>query len=348
MPRPLKLILVGFEYGHQAAYGGLLADHATVELIGVCRCTADGETSISRGREFARSRGCPYLEKLDRALEELKPDVASLALPPADNVGIALGLIRRGIHVLCEKPVAPDAEGARLLVEAVEHHRVRFTWALATALFTRPIHDALELAKSGALGTLRIVNYRFLQPKGPIFANRTRETGGEFANFGAYGWVPLTRLVPYPLATVFSMQRSLFYENYKREGIDDLSITTLRFKGGAIGTLTVGRIPVESMPSTDLRLELIGSEGVVQVKNGMGDALHVWEPFKGAPGEFERGAFTREPVNDAAAKLFVDDFVAAILEGREPVLSAGDALSFARLCAAAERSSRERKVVAFE
>ena len=51
-------------------------------------------------------------------LDESKPDVVSIAAPPDLHCPMALAAIKRGIHVLCEKPFAMNVEEAQTMHDA--------------------------------------------------------------------------------------------------------------------------------------------------------------------------------------------------------------------------------------
>ena len=70
-----------------------------------------------QARNVSRSLGCRAFENLD-ALLECGVDAATIAAPTHLHHELAITCIRRGIHVLIEKPIASTAEEGRSLIAA--------------------------------------------------------------------------------------------------------------------------------------------------------------------------------------------------------------------------------------
>jgi len=98
--------------------GVMGSNHARVisELPGV---ELAGIVDIDRhqARNVSRSLGCTAFESLD-ALLERGIDAATIAAPTHLHHDLAIACIRRGIHVLIEKPIASTAEEGRSLIAA--------------------------------------------------------------------------------------------------------------------------------------------------------------------------------------------------------------------------------------
>ena len=103
-----------------------LARLGRTKLVGVTSRTTEGAAAVT-----ARWGGQPYAE-LDRMLDEAKPEVAYVCVPPDRAVAIGERLVERGIPFLTEKPLAADdpqgperlgaAVASASLVVAVGYH----------------------------------------------------------------------------------------------------------------------------------------------------------------------------------------------------------------------------------
>jgi UDP-N-acetylglucosamine 3-dehydrogenase len=104
--------------------GVMGSNHARVisELPGV---ELAGIVDIDRhqARNVSRSLGCRAFESLD-ALLEGGVEAATIAAPTHLHHDLALACIRRGVHVLIEKPIASTAEEGRSLIAAARRARV--------------------------------------------------------------------------------------------------------------------------------------------------------------------------------------------------------------------------------
>src|SRR5689334_20860648 len=89
------------------------ADLPGVELVGVA--DADSIASASVVRRFGGQAFDDYADLLD----SLRPDAVTIAVPTSMHRAVALEVIRRGIHLLIEKPLAFDiAEGEQVIAAA--------------------------------------------------------------------------------------------------------------------------------------------------------------------------------------------------------------------------------------
>jgi UDP-N-acetylglucosamine 3-dehydrogenase len=88
-----------------------------VELAGIV------DTDRHQARNVGRSVGCRAFENLE-ALLDCGIDAATIAAPTHLHHDLALICIRRGVHVLIEKPIASTAEEGRSLIAAARRAHV--------------------------------------------------------------------------------------------------------------------------------------------------------------------------------------------------------------------------------
>ena len=81
----------------------------SVELVGVC------DTSLERGNAAAQAYDAEFFEDCDRLLDMVQ--AVSVATPTGSHFEIVSECIRRGIHVLVEKPLASTVAEARSLAK---------------------------------------------------------------------------------------------------------------------------------------------------------------------------------------------------------------------------------------
>ncbi len=88
----------------------ILSELPEVELVGVF------DLAPERSQEMAERFGCPVANTLDELSESV--EAAVVAVPTVDHATVGCRLLERGIHVLVEKPIADNEEGARALIAA--------------------------------------------------------------------------------------------------------------------------------------------------------------------------------------------------------------------------------------
>jgi len=354
MADPIRFGIIGFDFGHQGAFATSLAKHTDAAIAGVADLPDASEAARQRGREFAASAGTPYFDDFAELLDAEAPAAVSLCLPPARNAEVVAELCARGVHVMSEKPVAEDLDGARRIAAAVRAAGVRFTFGFHAARFAPPVARAIGAVRAGRVGTVRVLNGTHLQTKGPRYtisveeAKRRRAAGepsvGELANHGGYVFLAFTAYIGARATSVYCESDACFYESYRIAGIEDMALVSLQYEGGAVATAVIGRTTTKSLPATDVRHEVIGSEGVLHVTHGLSDRAFVYGPWREGD-EYERGGFETPAFGRPSYELYLEDFVCAITEGRDPELTVEDAVDFHATLEAAYESARTHQPV---
>jgi predicted dehydrogenase len=98
--------------------GVMGSNHARViaELPGV-RLSGVVDVDPDQARAVSQSLGCTAFESLD-GLFDHGVDAVTIAAPTHVHQGLALACIRRGVHVLVEKPIASSPEEGRSIIAA--------------------------------------------------------------------------------------------------------------------------------------------------------------------------------------------------------------------------------------
>jgi predicted dehydrogenase len=113
MKDPLKVAVVGV--GHMGRnHARIYAELDGCELVGVV------DKDLDRARQVAGQHGGQAVSRFADLASSV--DAASVAVPTVYHAEVAIPLLERGIAVLVEKPLAPDAVSARQLVEAARKH----------------------------------------------------------------------------------------------------------------------------------------------------------------------------------------------------------------------------------
>jgi predicted dehydrogenase len=148
----LKGGIVGFGFiassGHFPAYAAR-KDVEIVAFADVCPARLEVARSLAPKARFYAS----YDEMLAR---EDGLDFIDIATPPAFHRDIALAALRRGAHVLCEKPLTTTVAEALELVEAAKRHR-RVVFPAHNYKHAPVVKFAGETIRGGRIGTVRAV-----------------------------------------------------------------------------------------------------------------------------------------------------------------------------------------------
>lgn len=108
---PLRTAVVGCGYQGRLHLECLSA-LPEVEIVAVC------DTDSARSESAAAPYGAATYADFHELLERESPDVVTICTMPSTHEPIACAALEAGAHVLCEKPLAPDLAGARRIAEA--------------------------------------------------------------------------------------------------------------------------------------------------------------------------------------------------------------------------------------
>ncbi|MEL7122645.1 MAG: Gfo/Idh/MocA family oxidoreductase [Bacteroidota bacterium] len=116
----IKVVCIGAGYFtpfHLDAWNRL----PQVALLGVC------DLNLSKAQRLAKKYRVPYCySDFQLMLKELKPDVVDIITPPNTHLSIFSTAAQLGIHVICQKPLAPSIEEAKKMIALAKEKRIRF------------------------------------------------------------------------------------------------------------------------------------------------------------------------------------------------------------------------------
>jgi predicted dehydrogenase len=284
-PRILGIGLVGggaMAKAHSLGYAAcpMLEGPAipTVDLVRLA--DIDATRAASAARRFGWRSSSTRWEDVTRADDVGLVDVAT---PNESHLEIVLDAVRHGKHVLCEKPLGPDARSARSMYEAARDarivHQVGFVYRnwpairlarrlIATGVLGRLHHFRASCFHDYALDASYPANWR---------SQRSTAGGGSIVDLGSH-LVDLARFLVGEIASVCAHGRTLHRERPAIEtgrptavDVDDATDVLLKFSNGAAGVLQVSRVATGH--KTHLSLELSGQSGAVRLDWSRSDEL---------------------------------------------------------------------------
>ncbi len=238
-----------------------LARLGRTELVGVVSGTGAGANSLA-----ARWGGRIY-DDLDRMLDDARPDVAYVCVPPFRAVGIGERLVDRGIPFLAEKPLAADdGAGPARLAAAIEHAGL----VAAVGYHLRALDIMLEVRARIAGHPPAVIDARWLGgTPSPAWWGRTAQGGGQVVEQATHLF-DLARLLMGEALVVGAASVRGVAPASDTVDVADATAAVLRFESGAVGSFTATRV----LPMNLVRVEL-ASDGLLTVltkgDRGQGD-----------------------------------------------------------------------------
>lgn len=143
---------------------GLTHDHVWSEADAVVACDeaeliAAADPNEPLRSRFAEQYGCPVCASALELLDTETLDGVYIYGSNLEGAELAVQAMQRGLHVMIEKPLASDLEGATRMLEAARENGVKlvvnwpFNW-------WPQMQKALSMALAGELGEITGVNYR--------------------------------------------------------------------------------------------------------------------------------------------------------------------------------------------
>ncbi|WMS41989.1 Gfo/Idh/MocA family oxidoreductase [Acuticoccus sp. MNP-M23] len=194
-------------------------------------------------------------------------EAVSIVTPNHMHAAPAIAFLKRGIHVLCDKPLAATMEDAEALAAAARESRAQF---ILTHNYTGypMVRQARAMVTAGDLGDIRVVHVSYLQDWLTTSVESTGVKQAEWrtdpARSGAGGAVGDIGTHAHNLAcfvTGLSVERlAADLQSFgPGRALDNSANVLLRFAGGARGTLTCSQVAAGK--ENALTLSVHGSRG---------------------------------------------------------------------------------------
>lgn len=333
MTRRVRLGIVGFDHPHVLRFAPMLAANPDVQLAWI------SEDGVNRpaAEAMARSLGVP---RLDEPGGEI--DAAYIATRPGLHLEMVRLLAGRGVHVLCDKPIALNEADGREIVAIGRRAGIRLMVPFNPRGQVGP-RTVKERIDRGELGEIRLVHAVKI---GKVPLSIPGIDGGWLvdpvqAGFGGFGDIGMHAVDA--LRWLIGREPRRVYATIHRGAqpglaVDSIGTATIEWEGGAIATLTAGWANPPGFPSfLDARFEVVGSKGAARVE-------HPYQELRLSDGtHFERLAAAR---TDAVWNL--GEFIAAVREDREPAITGEDGLAALQLMLACYRSAETGDAVLVE
>ena len=342
--KKLRGALVGYgfimERGHAAGYRERASGSGDVEIVAIADVSEE-RRELAR-RHFPGAR----LYADHRALleaEHARLDFCDIATPPSDHAEVAHDVLDRGLHVLCEKPLATSIDEARgMLRHATEAERVLYPCHnYKHAPVIKTVRGVLEAGRIGKVHLVTLQTFRNTHAKGvgewrTDWRRERRYSGGGIAmDHGSHTfYLAFEWLKAYPTAI---SARAATMGPYDTE--DDFTCS-LKFPTGVASAHLSWNAGVRKVLYT-----IHGERGAVTVED---DAIEVATQVAGPDGgvswKFERESISSDWMDSSHVTWFnslFDDFKGAIARRDFVGKEAREAFLCVQLIATAYASARD-------
>lgn len=291
--------------------------HPQAELVGVLDLNREqAEAAVAT---FS-STPVPVFTDIDEFLAIEGLEAVSVATPDHLHTAPALAVAKAGKHLLVEKPLATTVEEARAIVDAAKESGVTLMVDFHNRV-NPPFVDAYDAVRDGRVGDVQYVYARLSNTVAIAKGIRWASSSSSLWFLASHmvdvaQWIIGQRIVKVTARASRGVLES--------KGIDtpDLFVIMAEFENGALGVFEHAWILPESNPSnTDLKFELLGSDGAVYLDTTHNRAIEIYTP--------DKASFPSVLAMPSSSRLtgFVLDSIAQFVDaaaGRAPVLATGE------------------------
>jgi len=352
---------------HTYAYRSLpfLYDPPPARIRLAAVCTAHEETARRAAEQGGyRSAVTDYR----RVIHNPAVDVVHICTPNAQHREACIAVLEAGKHLYCDKPLARNVAEAEAIVAAAEKvphvkHQMTFQYRFLPATLR-----AKELMDEGFVG--RLFSYRaaylhagYIEADRPMSWRLDLEAsgGGALVDLGSH-IIDLMRHLAGEITRVSARCTTFITERPTRDGgrakveVDDLTLMQVETQDGALGTIEASRVATGT--NDELKFEIHGDTGALRFNLMDPNWLYAYDcreptgPYGGSRGfkAIETVQRYPEPARLPGPKLSIGwvrahiaclhNFLACIVEDRQPKPSLHDGLAAQRIMGAAYESSR--------
>lgn len=273
--------------------------------------SSDPEKSAASAADLGVARSYGSYAEMAQKEARRKDGIEAVAIvtPNHMHAPVAVEFLKRGIHVICDKPLTATLPEAKKLTKTAEASGVVF--ALTHNYTGYPmIRQAREMIAADALGDIRLVNVEYIQDwlAEPIEATGQKQAdwrtdparsgaGGATGDIGTHAF-NLANFVTGLTLHELSADLQSFVAGRR---VDDNGHIMMRYTSGARGTLWCSQ--VASGQENGLRLRIFGTKGGIEWEQENPNYLWVaplgqpkYRLTRGGPGSGEAAArLTRIP-----------------------------------------------------
>jgi predicted dehydrogenase len=339
MEKQIRIGVVGLGMGRDHIRHFEPLKNAKVQAV----CDTDAARLGSIALEFAVPQ---TFSDYGEFLEKAEIDAVVIAVPNYLHKPMVIAAIERGLHVLCEKPMAMNTAEALEIREKARAGRGKFMMHFNRRFGPEPLYfkSLIESGKLGPIyyGTAGWRRMRGMPGFGGWFGQKSLSGGGPLIDLGVH-MLDLARwLMGSPAAVTVSAStfshigRKLAHAEQKEFDVEDLAAALIRFDNDSTLMLEVSWA-LNFEEREKIFLELSGTKG------GLSNVIYDWHDLETAIFHDENGALVKtvpEVFPESCQVTAQQHFIECILHDREPDAGADDGVEIMRMLDAIYESAR--------
>lgn len=325
--------MVGLGHFAQAAVLPAIAQLEDVELVALISSSRHKLDEL--GKRYGVRALCSY-DRLHELLATGVADAAYIAVPNDLHAELTLVAARHGVHVMCEKPMAPTEAECMQMIRACEQRHVKLMIGYRLHFECANL-VAVELARGGEIGEPRMFSSVFsMQVRGGNVRTLPRRGAGPLYDIGIYCLNAARYLFRAEPVEVAAMK--LTGRDPRFSAVDEAFAVTLRFPAERVAQFTC------SFGAHDrAHYQMIGTQGFLTLDNAYEYAAEMTLHVEGKHGMTTRTFTKRDQI---AAEI--EYFATCIRDDLDPEPSGWEGLADVRILQAIQASARFGRAVTID
>lgn len=330
----VRFAVVGLGHFAQVAVLPAMRQVVGAEIAALVSDTPE-KLSVLGGRYGVALR-CHY-DALDGLLRTGSIDAVYIATPNDTHARFAIMAAQRGVHVLCEKPMAPTSHECEAMIGAAEANGVRLMIAYRLH-FEAGNLTAIDTLERGHIGEPRLFHSVFtLQVRPDNTRVQDRPGAGPLYDIGTY-CINAARYLFRAEPTQASAMMAANGRDERFRYAEEAVAATLRFPGERLASFVVS-----FGAASAAQYQVFGTEGALTLDCAYEYVEDITLTVK-TPAETRRRTFHERDQIAAEISYFVD----CVRQGVEPEPSGREGLADVRIIEALFESARSGRTVTLE
>ena len=326
----LRMAVIGQGHFAQAAVLPAIDQLDDVELAAL---VSGSDNKLQELGKLYGVRQLAHYDDLDELLASGKIDAVYIAVPNDLHAEMTLIAARHGVHVLCEKPMAPTEAECMQMIRTCEQRRVKLMIAYRLH-FQAANLVAIEIARGGELGDPRVFSSVFtMQVREGNTRVQQRRGAGPIHDIGIYCVNAARYLFRSEPLEVLAMK--LAGRDPRFAAVEEAYAVTMRFPHERVAQFTCSYGAVDRA-----HYELVGTEGFLTLDNAYDYTTDMHMYVHGKHGEKRR---TFERRDQIAAEI--EYFARCVRDNVDPEPSGWEGLADVRILQAICQSTRFGRAV---
>ena len=282
-----------------------------------------------------------YYSSLDEALIKSDFDAVCIGAPTFVHCEAVVKTAKAGKHIYSEKPLSISLEEADQMEKAIKENKVKFQINFMRR-FDKNFLKAKKIIEDGAIGTPILIKSVGRGPGlPPKWYVDLKKSNGLLAEVNSHDFDSMRWLIGSNFRQVYALADNFKLPQYKEKYPDfyDTAAVVLKFENGVLGMVD-GCCPATY--GYDVRVEILGTEGMLQIGSKQAYSVLVWNKDKNLISEGNQSWKTLfKDAYEEGAKHFVN----CILTDIEPKVGIIDGKKAVEIVIAANKSIKSGKPI---